>query len=164
MSARLKKEGPSPRVVTAVVFSVALAGAAAARPPSLEGKWRLNLAESEMLPGEVSPTELVMTITEDDAKGFRWTVTAKMRGGQGGTIGFAGAIDGRSYPVQGRPGSTSSFSWTQGGALKQVSESQGGVSVETCSISPDAKRMMCDVRQTDSTGRAASYAEVFDRL
>ncbi len=105
-----------------------------------------------------------MTITEDDAKGFRWTVTVTTTTGEGGSVSFAGAIDGKPHPVQGRPGGTSAFSWTEDGRLKQVSESPGGIAVEICAISPDQKTMRCDARQTDKTGRAAAYAEVFNRV
>ena len=83
-----------------------------ARPPSLEGKWVFNAAESELLPGEPPPAELVMTITRDDGIGFRWTVVIKMPDGGSGSTIFDGAIDGKPHPVQGRPGSASAFSWT----------------------------------------------------
>jgi hypothetical protein len=146
----------------------AVCGSAEARPPSLEGKWRLNAKESELLPGETPPQELVMAITVDDGTKFRWTVSVKMPDGASGETSFEGAIDGKSYPVKGRPGSTSSFSWTQDGALKQVSESPGGIAIETCTFTGGeshitGRRMTCASRQTDSRGRAASYVEVFDR-
>lgn len=146
-----------------IVILLCMATVAMARPPSLEGKWRLNLGESELLPGEEPPTDLVMAITKDDGTAFRWTVTVKMPGGATGATSFDGAIDGKPHPVKGRPGSSSSFAWMPDGALKQVSQSPGGISVEICAFSPDARRMTCNARQTDVQGRAATYLEVFDR-
>jgi hypothetical protein len=135
----------------------------------LEGQWRLNPAESEFLPGETPPADLVMAITLDDGRKFRWTATVKMSDGGSGTTGFDGAIDGMPYPVAGRPGSTSAFSWTQEGLLKQVSQSAAGISVEICSFTGGQgggppRKMTCSARQTDSEGRAATYVEVFDRV
>jgi len=141
-----------------------VAGAAYGRPGTLEGQWRLNLAESEFLPGEDPPAELIMAISKDDGVVFRWTVTVKLPGGESGQTSFNGAIDGKPYPVAGHPGTTSKFSWTPDGALKQVSESAGGLAVEICTFSADMKTMGCDARQTDLQGRAATYYESFDRL
>ena len=134
-----------------------------ARPPSLEGNWQLNLKESEFLAEDAAPDELVMAITKDDGKAFRWTATVKLPNGQSGATSFDGAIDGKPYPVQGRPGSTSAFSWLSDGALKQVSQSAGGIAVENCTFSSDFKKMECNTRQTEASGRAASYVEVFER-
>jgi hypothetical protein len=143
--------------------TLAAAVPALARPPSLEGRWILNLKESELLPGEDKPAELVMAITKDDGTAFRWTVSVKMPDGASGSTSFDGAIDGKPHPVKGRPGSTSAFSWAQDGSLKQVSQSPGGLAIETCSFSADAKKMTCGARQTDKRGRAITYVEVFDR-
>jgi hypothetical protein len=116
-----------------------------------------------MVSPQDTPAELVMTVTQDDGKDFRWTVAVRMPTGETGATGFDGAIDGRPYPVQGRPGSSSAFSWLADGSLKQVSESRAGLSVEICAFSPDARKMTCNVRQTEASGRAAVYQEVFDR-
>jgi hypothetical protein len=140
------------------------AAASLARPASLEGQWRLDLRESEMLSPQDTPASLVMTVTKDDGKAFRWTVAVKMPDGAAGTTGFDGAIDGKPRPVQGRPGSTSTFSWTPDGLLKQVSESKAGIAVELCAISADGRKMTCNARQTDVRGNAATYVEVFDKL
>jgi len=153
------------RLVAAVIMiALGAASAAMARPASVVGRWRLNLKESESLPGEEQPAELIMNITDDSPTVFRWTVTVRMADGATGSTHFDGAIDGRPRPVDGRPGSTSYFSWTQDGALKQVSEGQGGLSVEVCTFSADMRRMDCDARQTVRDGRTWAYEEVFDRL
>jgi hypothetical protein len=148
----------------AMMASFAVAASAAARPASIEGRWRLNPKETETLPGEEAPAELIMAITKDDGQVFRWTVTVKFADGTGGSTSFSGAIDGKPYPVAGRPGSISKFSWTPEGALKQVSEAAAGFSVEVCSFTPDMKRMECEARQTDLKGRVNTYVETFDRL
>jgi hypothetical protein len=146
------------------LFFILIAGSALARPDNLEGKWRFDPKESELLPGEAAPAELVMNITKDDGQVFQWTVTVKMPDGQGGSTSFKGAIDGKAYPVQGRPGSTSAFSWTPDGSLKQVSESPGGIATEICTFPPGGKRFICNARQTDMQGRAVSYVETFVRV
>jgi len=147
-----------------VILSALLATASAgARPPSLIGDWRWNGAESELLPGETAPKALVMHITRDDASGFAWTVTVSLADGESGQTVFSGAIDGRPYPIAGRPGSTSAFTWTADGALKQVSESPAGLGVEICSFAGDMRRMDCDARQTNLDGRVFTYTEIFDR-
>lgn len=146
------------------MVSFAVTAGASARPGNIEGKWRLNPKETETLPGEEAPAELIMAITKDDGKAFDWTVSVKFIDGSGGSVSFSGAIDGKPYPVNGRPGSTSKFSWTPEGALKQVSEGAAGFSVETCSFSADMKKMECEARQTDLKGRVYSYIETFDRL
>jgi hypothetical protein len=151
-------------IILSAIVLLMIAGSAHARPATLEGKWRLNLKESESLPGEAPPAELIMAITKDDGRVFRWTATVKLPGGESGETSFAGAIDGQPYPVSGHPGTTSKFSWTPDGALKQVSEAAGGIAVETCTFTPDMKKMMCDARQTDMQGRVVSYYEAFDRL
>ena len=146
-----------------IACSIICCSSAMARPSSLEGKWRLDLGQSELLPGEAPPADLVMAITKDDGTVFRWTVTVKMPDGAAGATSFDGAIDGKPHPVKGRPGSTSAFSWMPDGSLKQVSQSPGGIATEICAFSPDAKKMTCNARQTDIQGRAVSYLEVFDR-
>jgi len=151
----------------AVLLLSAGEGSAAERPTSILGKWRFNAAESELLPGEAPPKELVMEVTQDDGVKFRWTATVKMPDGASGVTRFDGAIDGKAYPIDGRPGSTSSFAWTPDGSLKQVSESSAGIAVEVCSFTGGnahitARKMTCATRQTDSRGRSASYVEVFD--
>jgi hypothetical protein len=146
------------------VLIVLIASSALARPDSIEGKWRFNPKESELLPGEAAPAELIMNITKDDGRVFQWVVTVKMPDGQGGATAFKGAIDGKAYPVEGRPGSTSAFSWTEDGSLKQVSESPGGIATEICSFPPGGKRFVCNARQTDMQGRSATYVETFDRV
>lgn len=152
------------RGTAVAILASMMAGQALARPPSLEGRWRLNLKDSEMLPGEEQPAELIMAISRDDGRSFQWTATVKLRGGESGATSFTGAIDGKPYPVAGKPGVTSKFSWTPEGALKQVSEAAGGIAVEICAFPPDMKKMMCDARQTDMQGRVATYYEEFDRL
>ncbi len=142
----------------------AIAGGASARPATLEGSWRLDMKQSEFLPGEEPPAELIMAIAKDDGREFRWTATVKLAGGESGQTHFSGAIDGKPYPVIGRPGTTSKFSWTPDGALKQVSESAGGIAIEICTFFSDMKKMGCDARQTDMQGRTVSYYEEFDRL
>ena len=139
------------------------AGTAGARPPALTGDWRLNEAQSELLPGDAPPAELIMSIAKDDEAAFRWTVRVKMADGAAGTIGFDGAIDGKPYPIKGRPGSTSAFSWAPNGSLKRVDESAGGIVTEICAFSADMRTMNCEARQTDTKGRVATYIEVFDR-
>src|ERR1700744_1037254 len=98
------KTGP---IICMALMTLA-ATAASARRPSLVGKWRLNPKETETLPGEEAPAELIMAITRDDGKEFDWTVTVKMSDGATGSTSFSGAIDGKPYPIAGRPGSTSS--------------------------------------------------------
>src|SRR6185312_17403786 len=110
------------KLTICAALMVLTATAALARPPSLAGKWRLNPKETETLPGEDAPAELIMAITRDDGKAFDWTVTVRMADGAAGSTSFSGAIDGKPYPIAGRPGSTSSFTWLPDGTLKQVSE------------------------------------------
>ncbi len=151
------------RWIIVLIIAALGSASASARPTSLVGEWRLNLKESELLPEDGSLAELVMAITTDDGKSFRWTATVTLPDGQTGSTSFDGAIDGKPYPVQGRPGSTSAFSWLSDGALKQVSQSAAGIAVENCTFSPDFRKMNCNARQTDRSGRAASYIEVFER-
>ena len=147
-----------------VALMTLAATAAYARPPSLVGKWHLNPKETETLPGEEAPAELVMAITKDDGKAFEWTVTVRMADGAAGSTSFSGAIDGKPYPIAGRPGSTSSFTWQPDGTLKQVSEQKAGFVVEVCEFSNGMKKMECSARQTDMKGRVNTYVESFDRM
>lgn len=152
--------------LSATLLTIILLGTAQnahARVAPLTGKWSFNAKESELLPGEEAPAELVMQIAKDDDKSFQWTVTVKMADGQTGAIGFEGVIDGKPYPVKGRDGSTSAFSWLADGGLKRVDQSPGGIVVEICRFTGNMRRMNCAARQTDAQGRAASYVEVFDR-
>jgi hypothetical protein len=152
------------RLAICVALTVLAATAASARPPSLVGKWRLNPKETETLPGEEAPAELVMAITKDDGKAFDWTVTVRMADGAAGSTSFSGAIDGKPYPIAGHPGSTSSFAWLPDGALKQVSEQKAGFVVEICEFSNGMKKMECSAKQTDMKGRVNTYVESFDRM
>ena len=151
-------------ILAATAVLTVSAAAAAARPASIEGRWRLNPKETETLPGEEAPAELIMAITKDDGKAFNWTVTVRMPDGAAGSTSFAGAIDGRPYPIAGKPGSTSAFSWQPDGTLKQVSEQAAGFVVEICEFSGGMKKMECSARQTDKTGHVVTYVESFDRL
>ncbi len=148
----------------AAIAALAAPVAADARPASIEGKWRLNTKETDTLPGEDAPAELIMAITKDDGTVFDWTVTVRMPDGATGSTSFAGAIDGKPYPVIGRPGSTSAFSWLPDGTLKQVSEQAAGFVVEICEFSSGMKKMECGARQTDKKGRVQTYVESFDRM
>lgn len=161
--------GSVARTAIPLVLAALFVLGAGASPDSIMGKWRLNVKESELLPGETPPQELIMEVTLDDGSKFQWTATVKMPDGASGVTRFKGAIDGKAYPVEGRPGSTSSFTWTPDGALKQVSESTAGIAVETCAFAggntrATARKMICASRQTDSLGRTVTYTEVFDRL
>ncbi len=151
-------------IAMGLLLAVTVAGAARARPDiSLVGSWRLNAKESEAPAGD-APADLVMNITKDDGMAFQWTVTVRMPDGASGSTRFKGAIDGKAYPIEGRPGSTSAFSWLPDGTLKQVSESPGGIATEICSFPPSGKRFVCEARQTDTQGRVVTYTEVFDRV
>jgi hypothetical protein len=152
-------------LTTLAAIAVSAASAAAdARPASIEGKWRLNPKETETLPGEEAPAELIMAITKDDGKVFNWTVTVRMPDGASGSTSYSGAIDGKPYPIAGRPGSTSAFSWLPDGTLKQVSEQGAGFVVEICEFPGGMKKMECSARQTDNKGRVMTYVESFDRM
>ena len=152
------------RLIICAALMALAATAAYARPPSLVGKWRMNPKETETLPGEEAPAELIMAITKDDGKAFEWTVSVRMADGAAGSTSFSGAIDGKPYPIAGRPGSTSSFAWLPDGTLKQVSEQKAGFVVEICEFSNGMKKMECSARQTDMKGRVNTYVESFDRM
>jgi hypothetical protein len=152
------------KLTICVALTALAATAAYARPHSLVGTWRLNPKETETLPGEEAPAELTMAITKDDGKAFDWTVTVRMADGATGSTSFSGAIDGKSYPIAGRPGSTSSFTWLPDGTLKQVSEQKAGFVVEICEFSHGMKKMECSAKQTDMKGRVNTYVESFDRM
>jgi hypothetical protein len=159
------EERPVKAGLTILAATIALmVSAAAARPVSIEGRWRLNPKETETLPGEEAPAELIMAITKDDGKNFNWTVTVRMPDGAAGSTSFAGAIDGKPYAIAGKPGSTSAFSWQPDGTLKQVSEQPAGFVVEICEFSGGMKKMECSARQTDKKGRVMTYVESFDRM
>ena len=83
------------RFMLASAIALFVVAVAQARPPGLEGRWQLNPKESEFLPGEEPPKALIMAITQDDGRVFRWTVTVKLSDGQSGQTGFAGALSGR---------------------------------------------------------------------
>jgi hypothetical protein len=151
-------------ILLVAIAALVTSAAADARPASIEGKWRLNPKETETLPGEEAPAELIMAITKDDGKVFNWTVTVRMSDGASGSTSFSGAIDGKPYPVVGRPGSTSAFSWLPDGTLKQVSEQAAGFVVEICEFSGGLRKMECSARQTDKQGRVLTYVESFDRM
>jgi len=77
---------------------------------------------------------------------------------------FVASNKDRAYPVEGRPGSTSAFSWLPDGTLKQVSDQKAGFVVEICEFSNGMKKMECSARQTDMKGMVNTYVESFDRL
>jgi hypothetical protein len=56
--------------ILAAIAALAASAGANARPASIEGKWRLNPKETDTLPGEEAPAELVMVINKDDGKVF----------------------------------------------------------------------------------------------
>ena len=149
--------------VSALILLTLQAQLALARPPSLVGAWHLDLARTDSLAGEEKPADLTMLVTKDDPSAFQWTVTVRMHDGSSGSTSFNGAIDGKPYPIQGNAGSTSAFSWTPEGTLKQVSQGPGGIAIEICSFSGDGGTMDCEVKQTDMQGRVAVYEEAYRR-
>ena len=137
------------------------------------GAWHLNKDESKLVAGNPAPQDIIWEIKNYSTKGHndynkvQYSLTIIYPDGKGRVEGFNGAFDGKPYPVQGREeGATRSYTVLPDGSLKSefISPKTNVTGSQTCSLSPDSKKMTCQGTAADAQGKPAQYTVVFDRL
>ena len=139
-----------------------LASAAWAESSLFVGRWRLNLGQSKLAPGEPVPKDLICEISRADNSHVKWSVTVLTAEGQPHVETFDTVANGELYPVG--SGTTASFRLT-GDALQATFKGPAGQSdAQTCTVSADRKQMICRGVLTEGDGRTVNYVDVYDRL
>ena len=126
------------------------------------GRWRLNLAQSTLPPGEPVPKDLICDIARADTTHVQWSLTVLTAEGTPHVETFDTVANGELYPIS--SGTTASFRLT-GDALQATFKGPAGQSdAQTCTVSADRKQMTCRGVLTEGDGRPVSYVDVYDRL
>ena len=152
------------RGITMVVALCAALGASSAWAESslFVGRWRLNLEQSMLPPGEPVPKDLICDIARADTTHVQWSVTVLTAEGAPHVETFDTAANGELYPIS--SGTTASFRLT-GDALQATFTGPAGQSdAQTCTVSADRKQMTCRGILTEGDGRTVNYVDVYDRL
>jgi hypothetical protein len=126
------------------------------------GRWRLNLAQSMLPPGEPVPKDLICDIARADNTHVKWSLTVLTAEGEQHVDTFDTVANGEFYPIS--SDTTASFRLT-GDALQATFKGPPGQSDDqTCTISADHKQMICKGVLTEGDGRPVNYVDVYDRM
>jgi hypothetical protein len=152
------------RAITIVIGLCAalVASAAWAESSLFVGRWRLNLAQSMLPPGEPMPKDLICDIARADTSHVKWSLTVLTAEGEPQVETFDTVANGEFYPISSN--TTASFRLT-GDTLQATFKGPAGQSdAQTCTISADHKRMICKGLLTEGDGRTVNYVDVYDRM
>lgn len=152
-----------------VVLIGSVAGAAMPQKAKLHrnasGSWNLDLAKSEF--GEApKPKSAHLTVA---IKGNSLSWTSEVVGADGNRIKqfFAGAFDGKEYPVRSEPDAgavSASYTLNKDGTTHVTLKSPTGRMETTISISPDAKTLIIKNVLIDNSGERVPWSEVWRRI
>jgi hypothetical protein len=138
------------------------AGPALAQTSPLVGLWHWNRAQSTLPPGEPVPNDLTIEIARADNAHLKWSLTAVPAEGVPNVETFDAPANGEFYPVS--SDTTASFQ-LKGGALQATFKGPAGQSDDqTCSVSPDKKKLTCQGVLSEADGTTAKYVDVYDRM
>lgn len=100
---------------------------------TLVGTWKLNLAKSSWrkIP---APKEDTLVVTQDDAKGLKWTASGVSADGESFSYSFEGAADGRDYPMK-SPNNEAVIGFTR--AYSRIGATLQAVDKKNGSVNPD---------------------------
>ena len=146
-----------------VGLGVVLAGGSAGADNSpFVGRWHLNLAESNLPPGEPSPKDLIAEISQADGARVKWSLTVVVAPGQSNVETFDVIANGEFYPIN--DDTTAAF--TVNGSLLQSTFKgpNGQTDTLSCAMSADRRKMTCRGAVSDGAGRTTTYVDVFDRM
>jgi hypothetical protein len=152
------------RGITMVMGLCAALAASAAWAESglFMGRWRLNLAQSTLPPGEPGPQDLICAISRADNSHVKWSITVRTAEGRQHVETFDTVANGEFYPISSE--TTASFRLT-GDTLQATFKGPAGQSdAQTCTISADHKQMTCRGVLTEGDGRTVNYVDVYDRM
>jgi len=155
--------------LSGVAFVSLLAACAAAprsSPTPFEGTWIPNVAESKLPPGQAIPDDM-RGVVKDDGRYLQTTQT--FTGGMGLKARYVwnSVCDGQESAVQGvDPAGFVSMSCERnadGSIVDRLTDKSGYSHVETCRITPDGRKQICNgvARFPDQTEHPFVY--VFDR-
>jgi hypothetical protein len=140
------------------------AGPAFGQSGGFTGKWRWNMGQSTMVPGEPPPKAIILEIAQAAGGKLKWTVTETDPSGQPHVESFDGVADGKQRPLQGGEGqTTASFTITDSGLSASFKSPDGASDSWTCSVSGDSRQMTCRGTESDGKGHSEPYTDVYDR-
>lgn len=120
-------------VVYITLVNIATATDCKAARNTLVGTWKLNLAKSSW--GKIpAPKEDTLVVTEDDAKGLKWTASSVSADGESFSYSFEGAADGREYPMK-SPNNEAVMGLTR--AYSRIGATLQAVDKKNGSVNPD---------------------------
>lgn len=148
-----------------LLVNIATATDCKAARNTLVGTWKLNLAKSSW--GKIpAPKEDTLVVTQDDAKGLKWTASGVSADGESFSYSFEGAADGRDYPMK-SPNNEAVIGFTRaysriGATLQAVDKKNGSViQTSTTTVSNDGQTMTIKFVRTASD---MTWTEVLDRV
>jgi hypothetical protein len=152
------------RALAALLLAVSVGVAAAAGQSPFVGTWHWNRTASKSPPGEPLPRDVVLDITNADARQVDWRLTIVDPDGERGVQSFKGSGGGKPVAVQGRDdGSTGAFTVTATTLVSLYTYPKGATDRASCTLSADGKRMTCQGVENDGKGHTARYTDVYDR-
>jgi hypothetical protein len=158
----------SMRSLKLAVLAAGLSGIAFVRaqadPAAFVGQWHWNKAQSTSIPGEPSPKEIQLNITELSGGKLKWVLNEVDPEGGKHSESFDGRSDGAASAVMGAGAPTTAAFTLTGDTLSAVFKSQDGSGDNwSCMLSPDGKTMSCKGTETDGKGHSAPYTDIYDR-
>jgi hypothetical protein len=150
-------------VLAAAMSGVGFAGAKA-DPAAFVGQWHWNKAQSTSIPGEPSPKEIQLNITELSGGKLKWVLNEVDPEGGKHSESFDGRSDGAASAVMGAGAPTTAAFTLTGDTLSAVFKSQDGAADNwSCTLAPNGRTMSCKGTEADGKGHNAPYTDVYDR-
>jgi hypothetical protein len=146
----------------AALMVAGLAGAAHAAPPSWQGEWHLNTAESKYPPGFPPIHDHVMKVMKDDGKALQYTDSFAIGDQPPTHVSFDGAFDGKPYKTS--DGQDMAFFHTDTGYRDVWTAPNGTKGEDSCDFSGNGARLTCHGQFTPPGAKApVTFVEVWDK-
>ncbi len=144
------------RIVVCVVL-VCVAACALAQQPSAVGTWKLNLSKSDF-GKQPAPKSATIVITDDKDNSLKWTYKYVAADGKVTNDSFAGAFDGKPYPVKGDP-MFATGAFTRKGSDISIAWKMKDGSTET-----ETSTMSGDTMTNKTSGKSGATTQVWERV
>jgi hypothetical protein len=127
-----------------------------------KGTWKLNVEKSDY-GQQPKPKSMRLVVSEDTAASVKWTATGTDGDGKPINESFAGAVDGKQYPVKG-DAQVKSVAYTQNGndVSGDVTMKDGTTAKETVSM-PDNNTLTVKI-EGGNAGSRWGTTEVWERV
>jgi hypothetical protein len=146
--------------LSAILLTASLSAQAA--PPSWQGEWRLNVAESHYPPGFPPIHDHVMQVMKDDGKALQYTDNFAIGDQPTTHVSYDGAYDGKPYKTS--DGQMMAFWHTKTGYRDRWTAANGTKGHDRCAYSADGNKMTCQgAFLPPGAKKEVTFLEVWDK-